>query len=41
MCDNYFPIGDEAEDEYIEEHIEKEREEFNAAWRVYASEYGA
>ena len=21
MCDNYYPIGDEAEDEYIEEHF--------------------
>lgn len=41
LCDNYSPIGEEAEDEYIERHIEKEREEFNAVWRVYASEYSA
>lgn len=41
LCDNYSPIGDEAEDEYIERHIEKEREAFNAVWRVYASEYSS
>lgn len=39
LCDDYYPIGEEAEEADIEELIEKRREEFQEEWNEYISEF--
>lgn len=38
-CENYFPVGDEAEDEFINYIIDEEMIEYREAWFDYISEY--
>ena len=35
QCDNYHPVGREAEDNYVDSIIERERIAFRAEWFLY------
>ena len=37
-CDNYTPVGDDAEDAALDTYIEERRIEFRQEWHVYTSE---
>lgn len=38
-CIHYYPIGTDAEDEYIEEMLIEEREVYGKDWDEYIKEY--
>lgn len=38
VCDYYYPIGEDAENEAIDELIEKKRYEFYDEWNEYISD---
>lgn len=38
LCDDYYPIDEEAEDEMIDELIEDNRRAYRQEWQSYISE---
>lgn len=39
VCDCYSPLGEEAEDEFLYDLVEKERMSFYDEWREYTSDF--
>lgn len=39
LCDDYYPVDEEAEDEMIDEQIESDRILYRQEWQSYMSEF--